>query len=315
MDSLPFPRVFDATPSSDEIARRVCALCAVGPQMEAFRETAVEAGILPSASDVVEDPERRAVLAAEIDVLVSRDVYGLTRDEMLYILDPANILGEDCGIETFKALRNREMREFGEYRTQRLVLGAWDRLTRVEGAARSPAIRVVPPRPVVDLTRLPDGAWARLGTPQPGDTGAALTAILKAMDRPNPTREVRLAAALVLEPRLLTPLLPDDRAAEWRRLIGSEADLLGANVTAFATRINAQWGAAVRNHRGNGRLIEDSQRGTWAPGPGLEAIDTAGWPDGRAAFVLEALQNIDLGRTISTLPDDVQRWIADAAAA
>jgi hypothetical protein len=128
MDSLPFPRDFDATPASDEIARRVCALCAVGPEMEPFREAAVEEGILPSVADVVEDPDVRAKLAAEIDVLVARNVYGLTKDEMLYILDPANILGENCDIETFKALRNREIREYGEYRTQRLVLEAWDRL-------------------------------------------------------------------------------------------------------------------------------------------------------------------------------------------
>lgn len=29
---------------------------------------------------------------------------------------------------TFRALKNNEMRQFGEYRTQRLVLEAWDRL-------------------------------------------------------------------------------------------------------------------------------------------------------------------------------------------
>ena len=38
--------------------------------------------------------------------------------------------GPDCGIETFKALRNREKREHGEYRTQRLVLDAWNRFER-----------------------------------------------------------------------------------------------------------------------------------------------------------------------------------------
>lgn len=99
--------------------------------MSDFRDEAVEAGILVSHDDVIEDPNRRAEVAAEIDALVAREVYGLTKQEMLYILDPANILGEDCGIETYKALRNREQREFNEYRTQRLVLEAYDRLERV----------------------------------------------------------------------------------------------------------------------------------------------------------------------------------------
>ena len=126
MDSLPFPRDFEATPASNEIASRVCALCAVGDEMKTFREAAVEASVLLSVGDVVEDPDYRALLAAEIDVLVARDVYGLTKDEMRYILDPSKILGKECEIETFRALRNREMREFGEYRTERLILDAWD---------------------------------------------------------------------------------------------------------------------------------------------------------------------------------------------
>lgn len=128
LDSLPFPRDFRGTPSSIAIAHRVCALCAVGPEMEAFRQSAVAFGILGSTSEVVEEPDRRGVLASEIDALVARDVYGLTRDEMLYILDPANVLGEDCGIETFKALRNAELRAFNEFRTQRLIEEAWDRV-------------------------------------------------------------------------------------------------------------------------------------------------------------------------------------------
>ena len=37
-------------------------------------------------------------------------------------------MGADYPSETFRVLKNNEMREFGEYRTQRLVLAAWDRL-------------------------------------------------------------------------------------------------------------------------------------------------------------------------------------------
>ena len=45
-----------------------------------------------------------------------------------YILDPADVMGADYPSETFRVLKNSELREFGEYRTQRLVLAAWDKL-------------------------------------------------------------------------------------------------------------------------------------------------------------------------------------------
>lgn len=75
------------------------------------------------------NPERRAQLRAELDAYYAR-LYGLTRDELRYILDPADVMGEDYPSETFRVLKNNEMREFGEYRTQRLVLEAWDALER-----------------------------------------------------------------------------------------------------------------------------------------------------------------------------------------
>jgi hypothetical protein len=117
----------------------------------------------------------------------------------------------------------------------------------------------------------------------------------------------------MLEPRLLTGLLPE--AVEWRRLVGSEADPLPNNVVAFSTRINAAWGSAVRNHRGDSRLIEKLESSTWEAGSGLEAIDTSGWVDGRARFVLDALKRIDLGTATNSLPTDIQQWVEDAEAA
>ena len=72
------------------------------------------------------DPDRRAVLRAELDARYAR-LYGLRRDELRYILDPADVMGPDYPSETFRVLKNREMSEFGEYRTRRLVLEAWDR--------------------------------------------------------------------------------------------------------------------------------------------------------------------------------------------
>ena len=73
------------------------------------------------------DPERRHILKSELDAYYAK-LYGLTRDELRYILDPADIMGEDYPSETFRVLKNKEMKQFGEYRTQRLVLDAWDKL-------------------------------------------------------------------------------------------------------------------------------------------------------------------------------------------
>jgi hypothetical protein len=71
------------------------------------------------------NPERRAQLRAELDAWYAR-LYGLTRDELRYILDPADVYGENYPSETFRVLKNNEIRQFGEYRTRRLVLEAWD---------------------------------------------------------------------------------------------------------------------------------------------------------------------------------------------
>jgi hypothetical protein len=73
------------------------------------------------------DPDRRSLLRAELDAWYAK-AYGLTRDELSYILDPADIMGNDYPSETFRVLKNSEMREYGEYRTRRLVLDAWDKL-------------------------------------------------------------------------------------------------------------------------------------------------------------------------------------------
>ena len=72
------------------------------------------------------DQERRAVLRAELDAYYAR-LYGLDRNELRYILDTEDVMGNDYPSETFRVLKDREIREYGEYRTQRLVLEAWDR--------------------------------------------------------------------------------------------------------------------------------------------------------------------------------------------
>jgi len=72
-------------------------------------------------------PPRRHQLQCELDAYYAK-LYGLTRDELRYVLDPSDLMGEEYPSETFRVLKKNEIREFGEYRTQRLVLEAWDRL-------------------------------------------------------------------------------------------------------------------------------------------------------------------------------------------
>ncbi|MEN9935276.1 MAG: hypothetical protein RLZZ387_1855, partial [Chloroflexota bacterium] len=69
--------------------------------------------------------ERRALIRAELDARIAR-LYGLTRDELRYILDPADVYGPDFPGETFRVLKEKEIKLYGEYRTRRLVLEAWD---------------------------------------------------------------------------------------------------------------------------------------------------------------------------------------------
>lgn len=61
------------------------------------------------------DPERRAMLRADLDAAFMH-VYGLTRPEVEHVLD------------SFFVVRKYEERDFGEYRTRRLVLEAYDRM-------------------------------------------------------------------------------------------------------------------------------------------------------------------------------------------
>ena len=96
---------------------------------------------------------RRALLRAELDAYYAQ-LYGLTRKQLRYILDPHGLSERELADlldawedptcsgphllpaapalafpgETFRVLKNKEEKAFGEYRTRRLVLEAWERL-------------------------------------------------------------------------------------------------------------------------------------------------------------------------------------------
>ena len=98
------------------------------------------------------------------------------------------------------------------------------------------------------------------------------------------------------------------------RWIGREADSLPPGTSSFIVRADAAWGAAVRNLRTNGHLVEDIQAGTWTPGAGLDRFATDGWPDGRARMVLQVLQRQATDSVIAALPTELRDWVDVAAA-
>ena len=70
--------------------------------------------------------ERKALMS-DIDAFYFR-AYGFDRDEMRYVIDPADVMGPGYPSETFRVLKENELSSFNEYRTQRLILEAWDRM-------------------------------------------------------------------------------------------------------------------------------------------------------------------------------------------
>jgi hypothetical protein len=129
MDSLPLPRTYGDSAVERRIASRALRLTATGPEMLPFWIRAAQLLELDPQRDApCEERVGRQQLRAELDVYVARDLFGLTRDEMRYLLDPADILGADCGFETFGVLQRAECKEFGEFRTRRIILETWDRM-------------------------------------------------------------------------------------------------------------------------------------------------------------------------------------------
>lgn len=84
--------------------------------------------------------EERLQIRAELDAFYAVK-YGLSRDDLSFILDPQEAEGPDYPSVTFPGLRTKEMKLYGEFRTRRLVLEAYDRLTEkgVEGFDGVPA--------------------------------------------------------------------------------------------------------------------------------------------------------------------------------
>lgn len=131
-----------------------------------------------------------------------------------------------------------------------------------------------------------------------------------------PERTARLASLLCHQPRLFTTVLPATQAELWSRLVGDEAKPLPGNVGRFQPSTNSHWGRAIKGMRGRGDLIEvgAGDEVKWTLGPGAASIETAGWPDGRAGFVVAHLRAHGVESILPSLEPAVLEFV-DARAA
>ena len=118
-----------------QIVKRVAELCYFNHDMDGWaselwdemnEEQRAELPQLGAQQPWIYNPERRAILQAELDAIFAH-LYGLNTEDLRYILDPEDVCGKGCINETFRVLKDNEQRQYGEYRTKRLVLEAWNK--------------------------------------------------------------------------------------------------------------------------------------------------------------------------------------------
>lgn len=191
------------------------------------------------------NPERRAQLRAELDAYYA-GLYGLTRDELRYILEPADVMGDDYPSQTFRVLKDNEMRAFSEYRTQRLVLAAWDAL---EADTLTPMAVPVP-------EYFPAVVYSEQGLVRNADEAelaGLVAALVKHSDSGMSRAQLEDAVADAARPELFAPMLDTNQATQLRELAKrlpalARPDVVGS-VARFVQRLEGA-GVIQRQRRG-----------------------------------------------------------------
>lgn len=63
---------------------------------------------------------------AEFDAIFAH-LYGLNTEDLRYILDPEDVCSKGSLNETFRVLKDNEIRQYGKHRTEHLVLEVWNK--------------------------------------------------------------------------------------------------------------------------------------------------------------------------------------------
>jgi SAM-dependent methyltransferase len=218
------------------------------------------------------DLERRAQLRAELDAYFAW-LYGLTRDELRYILDPAAVMGEDYPSETFRVLKNNELRQLGEYRTQRLVLEAWDKQSKATYPVDSqltyhenPQIFPWPGRERFLYHLIPHLVRAKAGMQ---------------------FEYYRDAALLASRPEYLRQLLSPQHVASFDALPQNIKD-----ACTFPLEHHVRSGQLRRRLAANGQIDIDAANGATQLGEAVDVLENLPGMDQLLPFILEAADNL-----------------------
>ena len=118
LDSIPFPRPRSDDPTARRLVPLVARLTCTSPEMLGYWHVLARDGFVdPVNNDAIPgelDDQRRLELRAELDAIVAADVYGIDRDELEFVLS------------AFPTAARYETTRYGEFRSARLVLDAYD---------------------------------------------------------------------------------------------------------------------------------------------------------------------------------------------
>jgi hypothetical protein len=223
------------------IVPRVAKLLCTGAEMNGYWRELADEGIvemLPNPSTIPgeRDDYRRSVLEAELNAFIAKSVFGLTREEVDFVLD------------TFPIVAKRDIKAYGEYRTKRVILEIFDAMGEAArtstpyqtdlgpspggpSVAHEPHVSKIPAMPDLIPSMLPEA-----------EAGILVWALLHANGGAMSRRDLARAFALRSQPNLLVRLAPpalSQAAQRWASKVPHRAvspGLLAAKLRELATR-------------------------------------------------------------------------------
>jgi len=129
LDSLPFPRVRADDSRVRLLVPLALRLTCASSEMIDYWNLVAKRGFVETIPPGSKPPgfvqeSARQVALGKLEAIVAKELFGLSREEIAFIMD------------SFPIVRKKDEKESGEYRTRRLVLAAYDELVKGDRFAR-----------------------------------------------------------------------------------------------------------------------------------------------------------------------------------